>query len=134
MYNWYDMEGNLIYEGVDFDTSVEIGKQYKLEVIPLSDGYKDYSEVKVKYKPNRITEIYPNPTTGSVTLNYKINQGDNAYISVISPEYPVIAQNFMIEVSEETTFLDLNALPTDIYSVSLIVDGVLADSKNLIKN
>src|SRR5690606_7998462 len=46
-YNWYDSEGNLIHEGVTFATSVEIGMKYKLEVISLADGFKDYAEVEV---------------------------------------------------------------------------------------
>src|SRR5690606_22140674 len=41
VYNWYDSEGNLIYEGADFETSVTVTKTYKLEIIALADGYKD---------------------------------------------------------------------------------------------
>src|SRR5690606_11405614 len=82
VYNWYDSEGNLIYEGADFEVSVEVAKTYKLEIIALTDGYKDYSEVEVILKPNAITTLYPNPTSNQVTVAYKINQGDSAYLSV----------------------------------------------------
>jgi serine protease len=42
------------YEGADFETSVTVTKTYKLEIIALADGYKDYSEVEVSLNPNLI--------------------------------------------------------------------------------
>lgn len=34
-------------------------------------AYKDYAEVELTYKPNRITSLSPNPTTGQVEVEYK---------------------------------------------------------------
>src|SRR5699024_8982977 len=61
LYNWYDSNGNLIYQGASFETSINIAKKYKLEVIALADGYKDYGSIKINLKPSRLKLLYPNP-------------------------------------------------------------------------
>ncbi|HLS30487.1 MAG TPA: hypothetical protein VK021_06495 [Flavobacteriaceae bacterium] len=133
-YNWYDNEENLIYEGADFSTSAEIGKQYKLEVVTLSDGYKDYAEVELTFKPNRITSLSPNPTTGLVEVEYKINEGESAYLAVTSIENPNISDNYILDMEESTFDLNVDNLSAGIYSVAMIVNGQIVDTKNLIKN
>ena len=132
-YNWYDNEGNLIYEGADFSTSAEIGKQYKLEVVTLSDGYKDYAEVELTYKPNRITSLSPNPTTGQVEVEYKINEGESAYLAVTSIENPNISDNYILDLETTDLTFDVSNMPVGVYSVALIVNGQIIDTKNLIR-
>lgn len=134
VYNWYDNEGNLIYEGADFTVSVEVGKKYKLEVIALSDGYKDYTEVEVKLKPNSITTLYPNPTSNQVTVAYKINQGDSAYLSV-NTLYGSnnISHNYVLNIEENEITLDVSSYPQGLYSISLITNGQVSDTTTLIK-
>lgn len=134
IYNWYDADGNLLYEGADFNTSVEVGKHYKLEVIALADGYKDYADVDLEYKPNRITTLSPNPTTGQTDVAYKINQGDAAYLAVTSVEHPNITDNYVLNMETDTITVNMTGKPTGSYVVTLIVDGEIADAKNLIKN
>ncbi len=134
IYNWYNEEGTLIYEGADFSLSVEIGKKYKLEVIALSDGYKDYAEVEVKLKPNSITTLYPNPTSNHVTLAYKINQGDSAYLSM-NALYGSnnISHNYVLNVEDNELTFDVSAYPQGLYSISLITNGQISDTVTLIK-
>lgn len=134
VYNWYDNEGNLIYEGADFTVSVEVGKKYKLEVIALSDGYKDYTEVEVKLKPNSITTLYPNPTSNQVTVAYKINQGDSAYLSV-NTLYGSnnISHNYVLNIEENEITLDVSSYPQGLYIISLITNGQVSDTTTLIK-
>jgi hypothetical protein len=134
VYNWYDNEGNLIYEGADFTVSVEVGKKYKLEVIALSDGYKDYTEVEIKLKSNAITILYPNPTSNQVTVAYKINQGDSAYLSV-NALYGSnnISHNYVLNIEENETTLDVSSYPQGLYIISLITNGQVSDTTTLIK-
>lgn len=134
VYNWYDNEGNLIYEGADFTVSVEVGKKYKLEVIALSDGYKDYTEVEIKLKPNAITILYPNPTSNQVTVAYKINQGDSAYLSV-NTLYGSnnISHNYVLNIEENEITLDVSSYPQGLYIISLITNGQVSDTTTLIK-
>ena len=48
-YNWYDLDGNLLYTGLDFLITDEIKEKYKLELISLEDGFIDYSEINLDY-------------------------------------------------------------------------------------
>lgn len=134
IYNWYDNNGKLVYEGINFVVSVEAGKKYKLEVIALSDGYKDYSEIEVKLKPNTIENIYPNPTNSQSTFNYKINQGDSAYLS-INPLYTSngVSQNYILNINQSQITINFNDYPEGIYLVSLITNGQISDTKYIIK-
>ncbi len=133
VYNWYDSEGNLIYEGADFEVSVEVAKTYKLEIIALTDGYKDYSEVEVILKPNAITTLYPNPTSNQVTVSYKINQGEVAYLSVTGFYGSNISNNYILDIEENEATLDVSNYPQGLYSVALIVNGQIQDTTTLIK-
>ncbi len=135
IYNWYDSEGNLIFQGADFSTSVTIGRKYKLEVIALSDGYKDYKNLKISYKPNRINTISPNPTNNQLIVNYQINQGSNAYLT-INPVTggSTIGNNYILDTQSHTATLNLSLLPQGVYLVSIVVDGQINDSKTIIKN
>lgn len=133
VYNWYDNEGNLIYEGADFTTSVEIAKTYKLEIIALADGYKDYAEVEVTLKPNSITTLYPNPSSNQVTVAYKINEGEAAYLSVTGFYGSNISNNYILDIEENEVTLDVSSYPQGLYSIALIVNGEVQDTITLIK-
>lgn len=134
VYNWYDEDGNLIYEGASFTTSVEIGKKYKLEIIALADGYKDYAEIEVKLKPNTIETLYPNPTFNQVTIAYKINDGDSAYLSVNSLySSNTVSYNYVLDITENEATLDVSTYPQGLYSIALIVNGQIQDTATLIK-
>lgn len=134
LYNWYDNSGNLVYEGLNFVVSVEAGKKYMLEVIALSDGYKDYSEIEVNLKPNTISSIYPNPTNNHSNFNYKINQGDSAYLS-INPLYTSngISQNYILDITQSEITIDFNNYQDGVYLVSLITNGQISDTKYIVK-
>ena len=86
------------------------------------------------YKPNRITSLSPNPTTGQVEVEYKINEGESAYLAVISMENPNISDNYILDMEESVFDLNIDNLSTGIYAVALIVNGRIVDTKNLIKN
>lgn len=133
VYNWYDSEGNLIYEGADFTTSVEVTKTYKLEIIALADGYKDYAEVEVTLKPNAITTLYPNSTSNQVTVVYKINEGDAAYLSVTGFYGSNVSNNYILDISQNDITLDVSNYPQGYYAVALIVNGQIQDTTTLIK-
>ncbi|GHV43899.1 hypothetical protein FACS1894180_4380 [Bacteroidia bacterium] len=133
IYNWYDANENLIYKGADFTTAVEIGKKFKLEVIALTDGYKDYAEVEVKLKPNSLKEIYPNPASSVVNIDYSITEAHTAYISIMNYYNPQLSSNFILNTSDNNLSFPIQHFPSGIYVVTLICDGKVADSKFLIK-
>ena len=133
IYNWYNDEGELVYEGIDFTTSVEVGKEYKLEVIALSDGYKDYSDVALTLKPNAIETIYPNPATADViTVDYTINEGTSAYLSITGTYMSNVSDNYILDTNQDQITIDVSNYPLGTYVITLVTDGNISDSENLI--
>jgi serine protease len=135
IYNWYDSEGNLIFEGVEFEVSVEVAKKYRLEIIALSDGFKDYVEVEIDLKPNALKQVSPNPATVSTSVVYKINKGESAYLSVTG-FYGAgngISNNYILNIDQTELTLDLSGYPSGMYAVALIVNGQISDTTTLIK-
>jgi len=134
VYNWYDTAGNLIHQGIDFETSVTFSEKYKLEVIALTDGYKDYTEAKIELNPNRIEIFYPNPANGEAHVKYIVNQGENAYLSII-PIYAtsIVSNNYILDVNNNTRILNLNNYSDGLYKIILVVDGQISDAQTLIK-
>lgn len=131
VYNWYDEQGNLIHSGKDFSVSQEITKKYKLEVV-TTDGFKDYSEVEVKVTPYKFISMSPNPTNGDLLLEYDIQNASSAYF-IISSLNSGVSNNYILDVSSSQKQIDLRNFVAGQYSVALVVDGKVIESKNLIK-
>ncbi len=131
IYNWYDNEGNLIYQGKDLSISAEVSKKYKLEIV-TPDGFKDYDEVEVKLRPGYIQNISPNPSSNTINIDYKLNGASSAYIMVIgtsnNPSY-----NYILNSTDETISIDISSYPIGYYSVALICDSNVTDAKQLLK-
>ncbi|MFA7445393.1 MAG: S8 family serine peptidase [Flavobacteriaceae bacterium] len=135
VYNWYDNEGNLIFEGAEFEVSVAVAEKYKLEIIALADGFKDYVEIDVELNPNTIKQVSPNPAAVSTSVVYKINKGESAYLSVTGfyGAGSGISNNYILNIDQEELTLDLSTYPQGMYAVALIVDGQISDTSTLIK-
>jgi subtilisin family serine protease len=134
IYNWYDQRGNLIHEGIDFTTSVTMAQKYKLEVIALADSCKDTAEVNVLLNPSRIEEIFPNPATHEITVTYKLNEVENAYISVSNYYFATLYDNYILDTNSQSKILNLNNYTTGFYVITLVCDGVVTDMKTFIKH
>ncbi len=135
IYNWYDTDGSLIYEGANFNISTEIGSKYYLEVIALSDGYKDYTKVEIKRSPNNIKSIYPNPALNQTTVAYKVGQGNAAYLS-INTLYASnnTTYNYVLDQQKEEIIIDTSSYPAGFYKIALISNGKISDTAILIKH
>ncbi len=132
IYNWYNSEGDLIYTGMSIMVSPEITEKYKLEVIAIEDGYKDYDEVTVNVKQHEIKSISPNPASNTATLVYRIENAVSAYLQLTTP-YGTTSNNYILDLNQNQIVLDLSSYPIGNYSVILVVDGVLVDTKSLSK-
>jgi hypothetical protein len=129
-YNWYDMDGNLIYTGKDLTITADITKKYKLEVIADLDGYKDYSEVEVKVRMGTISSISPNPANGQTDISFNTQGGSSAYISIFN----VItgsADQHILTLGQGTLNLDLSTYQPGSYQVILVTDGLVRDTEGL---
>lgn len=132
VYNWYDPEGNLIYTGTDLTVSPEVTKTYKLEIITDTDGYKDYDQVQVTVNPYRLESLVPNPATSQVTVNYNADEAISAYLMVVST-VTGISNNYILDANETSININVSTYSPGIFSVALVCDGEIVDSKTLAK-
>jgi hypothetical protein len=133
IYNWYDSEGNLIYQGKDLTVSTDVVDKYKLEVIALTDGFKDYAEVEVTLKPSSLESISPNPSNSNITVSYKLNGVDSAYLMVLGFYGSNTSENYILDVNTSQTNINISSYPQGLYTVALVCDGEIVDAKTLIK-
>jgi serine protease len=134
IYNWYDNQGVLIFQGKDLQIASAIAENYKLEVISTTDGFKDYKEVEVSLKPSILESITPNPSSNNATINYKINGANSAYLMVIGLfGNNGTSNNYILDVNCRAINLNISNYLNGLYTVALIVDGEIVDAKTLIK-
>lgn len=133
VYNWYDPDGNLIYSGADLTVSPLVTQTYKLEIISDVDGFKDYDEIKVSVNPFQLQSLVPNPASNLVTVNYDTEDASSAYLMITNTSNGT-SNNYILDTTEFQTTLDISSYPMGLYSVSLVCNGQIQQSKTLIKH
>lgn len=133
-YNWYNAEGDLIYQGKDLTVSAEVTEKYKLEIIAEADGFKDYDEIEVKLKPSSIESISPNPSANTIQVDYKLNGVNSAYLMVVG-QYGTggASNNYVLDTNTSQTLLNISNYDNGYYTIALVCDGDIVDAKNLLK-
>jgi hypothetical protein len=70
-YNWYDINGNFVGEGVEITINPPTSAtQYQLEVVSLNFCARDITNLMVNVNTNFITSVTPNPATEEITVEY----------------------------------------------------------------
>ncbi|WP_339612149.1 S8 family serine peptidase [uncultured Xanthomarina sp.] len=133
IYNWYDPDGNLIYQGKDLTVSADVTQKFKLEIVADSDGFKDYDEVDVTVNQFYLKTMVPNPATDNVVVNYKTIDVSSAYLMVIGTNSNT-SNNYIIDTNLEESTIDISSYPIGYYTVALVCNGTIVDAKTLIKN
>lgn len=134
IYNWYDADGKLVFTGKDLTIATEIATKYKLEVIATIDGFKDYTEVNVNFKPNTLEVIAPNPASNTANISYKLNDVNSAYLMVLgSYGTSGTTNNYILDVNSSNTNIDLTNYHNGFYTVALVCNGQIVDAKTLVK-
>ncbi|HMK06735.1 MAG TPA: hypothetical protein VK476_04340, partial [Flavobacterium sp.] len=133
LYNWYDSQGNLVYEGKDLTVAANVVSEYKLEVIALSDGFKDYTNVQISFNPAKIETISPNPSTHDVDVTYKLNGANSAYLMVMGTFQNTTSNNYILDVNSTSMNIDISNYPNGFYTVALVCNGSIVDAKTLVK-
>lgn len=131
-YRWFDSNGNLIHVGQNLIISPDITKKYKLEVIALADGFKDSDQVEVEVNNNKIVSISPNPATNDVQIDYIVENDESAYLMVMNVNNYNSSNNYILDCEQTQTIIDVSNLTSGSYTVTLVVNGVFVDTKNLV--
>lgn len=134
IYNWYDNEGNLIFQGPNLQIANAVAEIYELEVIATADGFKDYKHVEVSLKPNTLESIAPNPATNIISVNYHINDGNSAYLMVLG-SYGTTgsSNNYILDINSNEINLNISNYINGYYTVALVVNGQIIDAQTLMK-
>ena len=107
-------------------------QQYKLEIISNLDGLKDYDEVEITVRPYRIVSISPNPVSTQLTIEYIAEGVASAYLMIMN-QNTGHSDNHILDVLKDNTSIDVTSLSTGLYSIILVCDGQVLDSKSLLK-
>jgi hypothetical protein len=134
-YKWYDQSGKLIYSGRDTTFVPSSTSRYTLEVTAASDGYKDYDTTTVTVKEYYLKAIHPNPLGSQTQLSvqYEASKATSAYLR-LSNNTQNLQWHYLINPSVNSITINTGNLKAGTYELSLICDGIIRDSKTLIKN
>ncbi len=133
-YNWCDCDGNLLYSGKNITLTAEESKALQLEVITDSDKYKDYDRTNIVVTEGIICSVSPNPTTSISEICTKLSEGVNTAVLMVYNMNHNVVSNYMISGEGESTIqIDLSTNPAGTYQIVLVINGIIADAQNLIK-
>lgn len=134
-YNWYDESRNLLAQEKRFQiSSFSTPQTYTLEVISALDGYKSTDQVTISTHPNALTLLYPNPASTQCTIQYTINSGSKAYVT-LTPIYRGTLSNgisYPLDLNKNQLTLDTAHYASGLYNITLYIDGKRIDSQNLV--
>ncbi len=128
VYNWYNMSDSLLYTGINFSTATNEMQTYKLEVIAEKDGYKDYDEVTISVKEFEIKRISPNPVRTNLTIEYDAQNAISASLSVFNAN-GIQVRSIPLNTQEDSIVLNVAGYQAGTYSISLVCNGQVRDSK-----
>ncbi len=132
VYNWYNEAGELIFSGKELITSPELTQKYKLEIISERDGFTSYDDVIVNVKEMAIKGFLPNPAVDEIQIEYEASKATSAYLSITSTTSS-ISNNYILQVQNNSTSINISNYFHGSYLVRLICDGNVRDERVFIK-
>ena len=131
VYNWYDANGNLLHTGQNYSVNNASGT-YLLEVVADYDGYKDMKEVTLT-PTNAVLlhNIYPNPATNNVTVQYNQLNCNNAYLMLVNVNNNA-SSNYILNLNNTSININTTQFTPGLYLVVLVCDNNVIESHNLI--
>lgn len=131
VYNWYDANGTLLHTGQNY-TVTNTNGTYLLEVVADYDGYKDTKEVTVTTNNTQLLyNIYPNPATSNVTVQYNQLNCNSAYLMLVNVNTNASA-NYILNLNSAGITINTTACTPGLYRVVLVCDNNVTESHNLL--
>ena len=90
----------------------------------------NFGEVTVN--PYRIETLTPYPTSAQFTVNYIATNANSAYLMVVN-QNTGDTNNYIIDTENDSRVIDLSGFASGLYSIILICNGDIQNSKNLLK-
>lgn len=130
-YNWY-IGSTPISKLPEFYVKPTKTTEYTLEVIAKSDGFKDYDKKVVTVNYYEIKDLYPNPASSNLNVEYMAEGATNPSLKMKNGAGNVI-QIIQLDASNTSVSLDISNLMPGIYSIVLECDYAFVDLKCFIK-
>jgi hypothetical protein len=105
---------------------------YNLEVISDSSNFKDYDMVEVKVKHRWITSLNPNPASDLVIIGLNLPTNSQNVSININNFNGVNVLGIIVSTSANQASMDVTALPAGIYTLSVLANGTVAESRILV--
>lgn len=128
IYNWYDSNDSLVYTGSDFSSVIALSQNYKLEVIRMEDGLKDYDDITIYADKGHLGSISPIPTNSTLTVEYNIHNSNSTYLCFVNTSTGTTYNYILTELNDAKT-INVSNWPIGTYSVHLVSQGEIIDSK-----
>lgn len=132
VYNWYDSQNQLLYSGSDFTINSSVSALYKIEVLSLEDGFKDYSEIIITGNTNTTLNVYPNPTNSVLNVDYDL-QGGSGYLNITKIDNST-SNNYILNNMNNTIAIDISNYANGYYNIAFVKNGNVYKSAIFIKN
>ena len=137
IYRWYDKQRNFKYEGMYYSVVPSQTSEYILEVTAESDGYRDLDTVKVTVVPGCIRSITPNPVADNwVNVSYEYSTTvTSTQLLIYNTGTTSLVGNYDLSNMDNVSSLDIEVTnyPTGSYTIVLVCDNNVVDSKILIR-
>lgn len=130
IYQWYNSVGKLIDTGQIIKITPKKSDKYKLRTVAKSDGFVDYDSVNVDVVFNAIKNIAPNPASNQVAITYDAKNAKTAELR-IQAAFGSFHYNYSVDINKNSILINISNYQTGIYSVMLIHDGLIVDTKQL---
>ncbi|MFP5469967.1 MAG: tyrosinase family protein [Bacteroidia bacterium] len=134
-YYWLDQNGDLISRNSNITVSPSKTTTYTLKVVS-EEGCLTEDKVTVNVsnqfclKEREIVKITPNPAKDRVVVEYKVPNTNTAQLRLVKMDNS-FERTHSLDLSTNQTTIDISQFPMGAYIVTLVVDGVNEDSKNL---
>lgn len=77
--------------------------------------------------------IAPNPTTDNISIKYNLNGANSASLMIVKQTGKKVVNNYILDVTTKKTNINMSQYLKGFYTVALIVNGKIVDSKTVIK-
>jgi len=119
-----------VHTGEQLRVTNPIAQEYKLEIIAESDGHKDYTTLNSK-SPYHLGSISPNPASNQVQVDFNVKDASSAYIMITSTQ-TAVSNNYILDISQSKTNINISNYIPSTYVLSLVCNGEIVESKNLV--
>lgn len=135
---WVDESGNIAGRGASVTVSPTKTTTYKLVTVS-AEGCMSEDQVTVFVsnricrivKEREIVRVSPNPADDRVVVEYKVKEANSAQLRLVKTDSS-FERTYQVDVNTNEVTLDVSERPAGSYTLTLICDGIVEDSRTIV--